>query len=795
MAFRKARILLVTMGVAALLAGCSDPEQRAKNYVKSGMEYLASGQYEKARVEFKNAGRIKPTDPDIRYRLALVDEAQGNIRAAFLGFREAENQNPRFAPALLKLAQYYLAAQHYDQVQQRLDIVLADSPENAEAHAITAALALRKDDHATTEKEARIALQKDPGNTTAVAVLTGLYTAMEQPERAVSVLEDGIGRHPKDISLLQLRIALYRKLGDIDKAATAYEALFAVKPDDPALRGDLARMLLEANRPDAAEKVLRDAVAQDKTNMQMKTRLVAFLNEVRGSAAAEAQLDAFIKAEPDVNTYRFMLADLKLRRGDVDAATQILRDVATQQKMEPSGLTARAMLAKIDLGRGDRDAAERLVKEILERAPTNPDALFLRANLSFERGDYQSVVTDLRTILRDNPSNKIVYSLLAEALLRQGRLDLAIETLSQLRELSPEIPSGRVRLAQLYHMNGDTGRAMTELAAVTELQPDYPVAWETIARLAIPAKDWKTANDAIAHLEKLDGQQGVAKYLHGELLAASGKDDEAIKAFAAVIEADPKTPLAENAITSIANSYRRIGKLEAGTKYLESLDLQTPGALTVLAECYSRLGKLDRAATAIDAALAQSPNTSGPYILRARLYLTDGQRVPAADVLKRGIAANPGDVQLPLMLADLLGSMGRVPEAIAMYDGALQRNPSLDVAANNMAQLIADHQYSDPQALEKARRVAERFLTTSNPLFQDTLAWVYVRQGQVERALPILARITAEKGIPKQVNYHYGKALMMNGDKAAAKQQLELAVSETKPYPGIEDARQLLGQL
>ena len=186
---------------------------------------------------------------------------------------------------------------------------------------------------------------------------------------------------------------------------------------------------------------------------------------------------------------------------------------------------------------------------------------------------------------------------------------------------------------------------------------------------------------------------------------------------------------------------------------------------------------------------------AGPYILRARLYLTDGQRVPAADVLKRGIAANPGDQQLPLMLADLLGSMGRVPEAIAMYDGALQRNPSLDVAANNMAQLIADHQYSDPQALEKARRVAERFVTTANPLYQDTLAWVYVRQGQVDRALPILARITGEKGIPKQVNYHYGKALMMNGDKAAAKQQLELAVSDAKPYPGIDDARQLLGQL
>lgn len=795
MAFRKARILLVTLGVAALLAGCSDPEQRAAKYVKSGMEYLAQGQFEKARVEFKNAGRIKPTDPDIRYRLALVDEAQGNIRAAFLGFREAESQNPRFAPALLKLAQYYLAAEHYDQVQQRLDIVLADAPDNAEGHAIKGALLLRRNDHPNAEKEARLALDKDPGNTTAVAVLTGLYTAMEQPERAVSVLEEGIARHPKDVPLLQLRVALFRKLGDIDKAAAAYEALFAVRPDDPGLRSDLARMLVEANRPDQAEKALRDAVAQDKSNLQMKTRLVSFLQEVRGPKAAEAQIEAFIKAEPNVNAYRFWLSDAKLRSGDVEGATRILRDVATQQRMEPPGLAARAMLARIDFSRGDREAAERLVKEILERAPTNPDALFLRANLSFERGDYQGTVTDVRTILRDNPRNKTVYQLLSEALLRQGRLDLAIETLSQLRDLAPEIPAARVRLAQLLHMNGDSNRALAELASVTQAEPDYPVAWESIARLAIPLKDWKTAENAIARLEAIDGQKNIATFLRGELLAANGKDEEAIKAYVAVIDADPNAPLTEYAVASLANSYRRLGKLEAGTKYLEGLNLQSPASLTVLGESYSRLGKLDRAATAIDAALAQTPGVAGPYILRARLYLTDGQRVPAADVLKRGIAAVPGDVQLPLMLADLLGSMGRVPEAIAMYENALQRNPSLDVAANNMAQLIADHQYSDPQALEKARRVAERFVTTSNPLFQDTLAWVYVRQGQVDQALPILARITAEKSIPKQVNYHYGKALMMSGDKAAAKRQLELAVSDAKPYPGIEEARQLLGQL
>lgn len=794
MIFRRARNWLLIAGVAAVLAGCSDPDERAAKYVESGMSYLEQGQFDKARVEFKNAGRIKPVDPEIRYRLALVDEAQGNIRAAFLGFREAESQNPRFRPALLKLAQYHLTAGQHDQARKRLDIVLADTPDDAEAHAIQGALLLRQKDHEGAERAARTALAKEPGNITAVAVLTGLYTAQDQPERAIAELEAGLKQHPKDISLLQLRIALYRKLGDIDKAAESYDALFAVRPKEFGLRVDLARMLLEAKRPDQAEAVLRDAVTKDPS-IQMKSRLVAFLNEVRGQEAAERQVQAFIQAEPKVNTYRFWLAEMQVRSGDVDGATRMLREIADRQRTEPSGVAAQAMLAQIDFGRGDREAAERLVTEILERAPTNPEALFLRANLSFDRGDYQSVVSDLRTIQRDNPRNRNIYPMLAEALTRQGRVDLAIETLSQMRELDPGNLPAAVRLAQLHHVNGDSNRAMAELAVVTETRPDFPFGWETTARIAIPLKDWKTAETAIDNLGRLEGQQRLAQYLNGALQAAKGNDGEAITAFTAVIDSQPEGSLADNAVAAVIDSYRRAGRLDAGVAYLEGLGLRTPTSLLALAEAYTHVGKLDKATATVDAALAQEPRFAGPYILRARLFLTEGQRVPAADVLKRGIAVAPGDVQMPLMLADLLGNMGRVPEAIALYEATLQRNPTLDAAANNMAQLIADHQYTDAEALEKARRVAERFISAKNPLFQDTIAWVYVRQGQVDRALPILARITAEKGMPKQIHYHYGKALMLSGDTQAAKRQLEIAVADAKPYPGLEDARKLLGQL
>lgn len=795
MIFRKARFLLMTLALAAIVSGCSDPERRAAKYIDSGMQYLAQGQYEKARVEFKNAGRIKPTDPEIRYRLALVDEAQGNLRAAFVGFREAESQNPRFRPALLKLAEYFMAGERYAEVDKRLAIVAEDAPDDPGLHAIRAAMHLRRGEHAAAEVEARAALAKDPGHVSAIAALTGLYTAMEQPEKAVDILEDGIKRHPGNLSLLQLRVSLYRKLGDTDKAAAAYDALLALRPADPALRAELGRMLLAAGRPEAAEKALRDGIAAQPASQQMKSQLIAFLNEVRGSPAAEEEVRRLIAADPDTAVYSFWLAEIRLRQGDVTGAVQALDSVIARQKTEPSGLTARAMLARINLGQGDRATAERLVSEVLARAPTNPEALYLRASLAYDRGDTQGAVTDIRTILRDTPRAARVYQLLAEALLQQGRVDLAIETLNQFLDLEPGNTVAQVRLAQLYHINGDTNRALARLASVSETEPEYAVAWETRARIAIEMKDWPAAETALARLAPLEGQARLARYLHGEVLAATGKTEEATKVFTEVIDAEPNGPIAERAVVALVPAMRKLDRVDIATRYLEGLNLANPVALTVLAEAHATRGRLDAAAATVEKAIAQAPGRPEPYILRARLYITENQRIPATDILQRGIAAAPGDLQMPMMQADLLGQMGRIPEAIALYEATLQRNPNLDIAANNMAQLIADHQYGDPAALEKARRAAERFIQAQNPLFQDTLAWVYVRQGQYEQALPILARITASANLPKQIHYHYGKALAMAGDKTTARKHLEIAVSDARPYPGLDDARQLLASL
>jgi predicted Zn-dependent protease len=203
----------------------------------------------------------------------------------------------------------------------------------------------------------------------------------------------------------------------------------------------------------------------------------------------------------------------------------------------------------------------------------------------------------------------------------------------------------------------------------------------------------------------------------------------------------------------------------------------------------------DAAAKAFDRAIAAKGGRPEPYLDRARQLLGEGKGPAAEELLKRGTAEVPGDFQLLLLLAQVETNDGHYQDAVAIYDDLLSRNPSMDVAANNLAELIADYEYNDPVALEKARVVADRFQAAQSPLLLDTVGWVYFRLGNMAQASTFLARAAAGGQVPAQVHYHYGALLLKEDQKALAKEQLQLAVQAPQKFAGQDDAKHLLDTL
>ena len=777
-----------------LLAGCGTPEQKEARYLRSGNALFEKGEYEKARVEYKNAARIKPEDAEPIYRIGLVDEAEGYLHNAFSNFIAAEEQDKLFVPTKLKIAQYLMTGDQIPAARERIVAVLSEAPENAEAHALWASLLIRDNKLDEAETEASFALRLDPANMSGAAALTGAYAADQRFDNALAAVNTGLDHHPGNIPLLILKIMVYAHMDDLPDIAKTYAEIFKLKPDEPQYRADLAGLYVKAGNIDAAETVWRDTVAARPDDWNMKHELVSFLGKHRGVEAAEKEIHDLITAYPGHDAPYFWLADIYIDHDQTAKAIDILTPVAEHGSSPVSALNARAALARIYSQRGDNQRAESLVNEVLAKAPDNLQALLVRADLEYNAGNYPAAVIDLRNILHADPDWKEALRLLAETLLRQKRYDLAIDTLKRLADVAPSDIKARIRLAQMMQLNGEGKKAVTLITQVIKQAPENPVAWESAARLAIDNHEWLLADQAIVALDKIDGQQALASFLRGQIQHLNGKDDDAIATFTAIADAGPTTALGERSMKSLAAIYGTTGRMETACGYFESLKTDDALVNSLLGECYAATGKPDEAASAFDKAITAKASFQDPYLGRARLYAADGKPDVAVEILKQAGIAAPGDERAPMMQADLLAASGHYRDAMSIYDLLLAHDPDNEKIANNLAEMIADYGSNDAEALEHARNIAERFTGSADPVLLDTLAWVYFRGGNLPMAENTIERaMTAHGANPTpQMHYHDAAILMKAGEAEKARAELQAATAEGASYPGFDDAKAML---
>ncbi|HVI87917.1 MAG TPA: tetratricopeptide repeat protein [Dongiaceae bacterium] len=800
-----------------LLGGCGDPDSRAAKYVKHGEELVASGQPDKARLEFRNAIKIKPTLAEPYYQVGLLDEAAGNLQNAFDDYSQAELQDPRHRGALVKLAGFYFGAGRFDDAQKRLDTVLKDAPDDAGALALNAAIKLRHQDIQGAEAEAAKALKSDPNNVPAISVQVGINDARGDLNAAAAVLEDGIKHNPDDTSLLALKVGLYKKHNLPGKVAEAYQQIFKMHPAERSFRAEAAAYFTDLTDLVRAEQILRDGVAAMPDDIEMKRLLVSFLDIKRGIGPAEQELHALITAEPSNDRYLFWLTDLYVRHNDTARAVTILNQIVAQSGSEDSAMTARAALARISFASGDQAAAEQQLATVLAKRPNNQDALFLRAAINNAQGLYQVAITDLRSLLRDHPRNAEASQLLAEALVKVGHVDLAADTLAEVVEAQPGNYAVEARLAQLYHVSGDEKRSDMLLQAVTTGAPGFAPGWESQARIALDRKDWALADQAIMRLEQMPGQAATAAYLRGMWLLAQSQWDAAATKFASILNGDPSPDQAGPALSALIEAERQRGHLDSAVAFIKSLKANTPSVHAALASCYLALQQVDAAAAEYDnaiglimaasspAAMAANAATPGAdqrmasnadvFVARARIYLAQSRPEEAEAVLRKAVSAVPGDLRPRLLLASIVMERGDHLQAIALYEDILARNPDVQVAANNYAELIADYRYQDAAALEKARQIADRFQASDDPALLDTVAWIYYRLGQYQTAASFMQRVMANSEVTPQMRYHYAAVLLKQGNKQEAAVELKKATVSGASYPGFDDAKLMLSQM
>jgi tetratricopeptide (TPR) repeat protein len=786
--------MLSAICLTFVVAGCGGGESRKASHLGKGQTFLAAGNFEKARVEFRNALQIAPNDSEVRFENGVVDEKLGNSREAAQFYQGAIDVNADNVPARTALGRIYVNAGAPAPALETINPGLAKHPDDAGLLAMRAAARAQLKDPVAALADAQRAVQLAPTSEDAVSVLAGLYQRAGQTDKASALLESTIKQLPGTVSLRLELAQLYANHQQESQAESLLLDLIHLRPTEKAHRLRLAQYYARVNRIDDAERVMREGIKALPGERDLKTGLIDFLAARRSRELAEKELQGFIAQDPKDFPLRFALAQFYEQGKEYPKAEAVYNQVMAAAGTDGPGITARDRLAVLRSQRNDVAGAQKLLAEVLAKVPRDDDALFLRANLALEQKDPKTAIADLRSVLRDQPNAVGVMRVLARAHLANGEPALAEETMRRAMDANPTDAGARLDLARLLIEIGKPEQAKPIADQLVKLQPNNIDALGAQFKIAMANKDLASAKSAADAIVAINPKLGLGLYCQGVVAEVEGRFADAIRFYTSAQELAPTTTEALQALTRVLVSQNR---LPEALKRLDDLAARYPDSVVPLnlkGEVLVSQKRSAEAEAAFKTATMREPKNWAAYRNLAFAQMGDHDNKAAIDTLQGAISKVANPEPLEAALGGLYEQSGQSDEAIQLYDVALRRDPQSDVIANNLAMLLANTK-QDAASLERAKQLSARFSASSNAQFLDTYGWVLYKAGDAMSAVAALQSASAKLPDMPEPWYHLGMAQALAGQPGAARDSLARSLKSGRSFTGIDEAKTTLDKL
>jgi predicted Zn-dependent protease len=787
--------LIGILGLLVLMtASCGGAEGRKARHLERGQSYLASGNFEKARVEFRNALQIAPNDAEARFENGVADEKLRNITEAAQFYQGTIDVSPDHVRARTNLARLYLLGGEPKRAADLINPTAEKHPDDAEVLAVRAAVRVQQKDLAGALADAERAVQLNPANEDAAAALAGIYITNNSSDKAQALLETAIKKIPASIDLRLALAELYARQNRAADTERLLLELVRLQPHEEAHRIRLAQYYARLDQLDASEAVLRDGIKALPADRDLKLSLVTFLAARRSRDIAEKEIKAMIAAEPKDFELKFALARVYEASNRPQQAEAVFREVIEQNKLQAAGLSARDRLAALRVRLNDDAGAKKLVDEVLAESPRDNDALILRGNIALANKDPKSAIADLRAVLRDQPNSIPVQRTLARAHLANGEPAIAEETMRRAVDANPKDAALRLDLAQMLAELGKPDQAKPIVMDLVKAHPDDIAALDTLFRVSAASKDYATAKSAAESIVATQ-PKAAAGYLYEGMLAEEEKHpDEALRLYSLATDLAPNTPDPLKAQVQLLISQKRVPE---AIKRLDEVAARQPDnafAPAMKGQLLLTKGQTTEALEAYKTAISRAPKWWEAYRGLASAQLAAREQDAAIATLRNGQKIVDRSDALGIELAELLERLGKPDEAIQQYEQLVGRYPRSEVAANNLAMLLATHK-QDAASLDRAKALSARFADSTNPSFLDTYGWVLYKRGEAAASVPILERVVHRVPESAVALYHLGMAQSQAGSTAQARDNLTRAVSSGVKFAGLDEAKATLEKL
>ena len=694
--------------------------------------------YDAARRLLDQADQQNVRSPDLDKLRLRDDFQQGKLPEVENALEKMVSQDPNDADSRLNLAVIRIRAKKYDEAQKILDDLRAKTPDSMPVATVQISLYVQQ---GKADEAIRLCSQiVDKFHSVSAYMLRArVYTTLKQYEKPsedfyAKALEDFgriIALDPKNAGNWASRADFYRVIRQARGGVPDIRKALELAPDNRALQR-LAVMLFVASEDPSligeAEILLDGALAPFEK---------APPTSAQGPELAEYAQLQMLKAQVLIT---------KRTGPGVEEARRILRDVTTRLPTQPE---AWRLLAQVELSQEEPGKALDVALQGLGYNEGYGPLLLLKARAEKVRSPAMAALT-LRGLLDQEPNNVQVLVDLADAYVRSGRTQQAVDFLSQ-RLLKFEGPARRlceIAYAEAQYANGQRDEARALFDQLTQADPNDATPTMSLAQQLRRERRWTEMNQLVrrwlaTHPNDADVATTIAQVLAttgdkqallmGEdilrmtlernprslsclsllamMMQDTGRNVEAAKLYRKVLELDPKSVTVLNNLAWILCE----GENRPQEEYNEALELAEKG-LQIISDnmdlldtrgyAYYHLGEFDKAMADFDKCIklypANSPLVATPRFHLALVYAAMKRTAEAVGHLRTAQDTNRSNVRAAREQAQV----GRVTSAIKVLRDALRLQEQMEPL--RVALGLSETSGLSAQEVEEAKTLLEQ---------------------------------------------------------------------------------------
>ncbi|GAB6054324.1 hypothetical protein JCM17960_31440 [Magnetospira thiophila] len=743
----------------------------------------ARGQWDEAEALLRETANRYPTMAQAWFLRGELSRARGELETALGFYNKAVINQPRHLAARTYRAAVLIDLGAASQAEDDLSYVRKYDPNDphlAYWYARFLAATGRPDEARIAVKEAADILRvlgeeildRDPDT----LVIAGLiFIADEDTKLAHTYLAHAIRFDPYNVFA---RKALGEMLSREKRYAEAVEVLrpaSKLRPHDADLISSLARGLLREKKYTEANELLQRAIVLAPDRADLRARLG--LSQI-GSGDREAGLEVLREAvgsQADSLGPGVLLTMVHLRSGEFKEAIEAAKAALEQTPDNPELYN---LMGAAQIGDGDREAARQSFTRALELNPEHRVSRINLARINMLQGKLDEAEADFQRLVNKNPFDVNALLALAEIADKRKNPEQRIKWLEKAVDVAPGVLGSKLYLIRALLENGEANKAvLIAREARTRHTAGFQLL-ETLGLAELAAGNPERAANAINGMSDFARDSAAAMRRVSQLQVRVGDPEGALRTLSSAVVTFPNH---HELLIDIIKLENQMGKQDRARSRIEEMVRDQPErsiGWALLGDSRLRENDTQGALEAYEEAFSRTPNSS----MLVRIFLAGeklGQREAMLPRLSKWLVENPKDrlVRRTLVLGYI--NAKRLRDAIPEVQLLLADKPDSVEALNNLAWLY--HETDDPRSLEIAEKAYA--LAPQSASVIDTLAWILVERGDLQRGLALLRDAYARGGDIPAIRYHLAATLAKLGRLDEARQELQGVIADARGAP------------